>query len=106
MATICRRPRIVCGWPDMATDGFGFPALKASTRRGDLVSKVAKWLRAEADEYRQGAERPLGGYAVLMTVFGGLAAMAGGVAALRGTRSSRISPYDLVVMTAGTHKLT
>jgi len=70
------------------------------------VSKVAKWLRAEADEYRQGAERPLAGYAVLMTVFAGLAGTAGAVAALRGTRSSRISPYDLVVMTAGTHKLT
>jgi hypothetical protein len=70
------------------------------------VTKVSEWLRSEADKYRQGAERPLGGYAVLMTVFGGLAGAAGLVAGLRGTRSSRISPYDLMVMTAGTHKLT
>ena len=70
------------------------------------MTRVTEWLRSEADKYRQGAERPLGGYAVLMTVFGGLAGAAGAVAALRGTRSSRISPYDLMVITAGTHKLT
>jgi hypothetical protein len=69
------------------------------------MTKVSEKLRSEADEYRQGAERPLGGYAVLMTVFGGLAGVAGGVAALRGTRSRRISPYDLLLMTVGTHKL-
>ena len=70
------------------------------------MTKVTEWLRSEADKYRQGAERPLGGYAVLMTVFSGMAGVAGVVAALRGTRSSRISPYDLILMTAGTHKLT
>jgi hypothetical protein len=58
-----------------------------------------------ADEYRQGADRPLGGYAVAMSVFGALAGIAGVVAALRGTSSRRISPYDLLLMTAGTHKL-
>jgi uncharacterized protein DUF1360 len=76
------------------------------TRRGDLVFRVSEWLRSEADKYRQGAERPLGGYAVLMTIFAGMAGVAGGVAALRGTRGRRISPYDLLVVTAGTHKVT
>jgi hypothetical protein len=62
-------------------------------------------VRSEAAEYRQGADRPLGGYAVLMTLFGGVVGIAGAVAAVRGTNGRRISPYDLLLMTAGTHKL-
>ena len=69
------------------------------------MTKMSGSVRSEADEYRQGANRPLGGYAIMMTAFAGLAGVAGGVAALRGTSSRRISPYDLVLMTAGTHKL-
>src|SRR5436309_6856093 len=40
-----------------------------------------------------------------MTVFGGLADAAGEVDALRGTSGRRISPYELLLMTVGTHKL-
>lgn len=69
------------------------------------MNKVPASVRSEADEYRQGADRPLGGYAVMMTLFGGLVGVAGVVAALRGTAGRRISPYDLLLMTAGTHKL-
>ncbi|HZX02844.1 hypothetical protein [Kribbella sp.] len=39
-------------------------------------------VRSEADEYRQGAEWPLGG-----------------------TNGRRITPYELLLMTAGTQKL-
>ena len=42
---------------------------------------------------------------VVMTVFAGIAGAIGVIAALRGTRSRRISPYDLLLMTAATHKL-
>lgn len=69
------------------------------------MAKVSESVRSEADEYRQGAKRPLGGYTVAMTVFGGLVGAAGVVAALRGTDGRRISPYELLLMTAGTHKL-
>lgn len=69
------------------------------------MTKVSDSVRSEADEYRQGAPRPLGGYALAMTVFGALAGAAGVVAALRGKAGRRISPYDLLLMTAGTHKL-
>jgi hypothetical protein len=69
------------------------------------MTKLSDSVRSEADEYRQGERRPLGGYAVTMTLFGGLAGVAGVVAALRGTAERRISPYDLLLMTAGTHKL-
>ena len=70
------------------------------------MTKVSESVRSEADEYRQGADRPLGGYAVVMTVFGGLVGVAGVVAALRGADGRRISPYELLLMTAGTHKLS
>jgi hypothetical protein len=69
------------------------------------MTKVSATVRSEADEYRQGEPRPLGGYAAAMTVFAGLVGAAGAVAALRGTSGRRISPYDLLLMTAGTHKL-
>ncbi|HEY4571763.1 MAG TPA: DUF1360 domain-containing protein [Kribbella sp.] len=69
------------------------------------MTKVTESVRSEADEYRQGADRPLGGYALAMTVFAGVAGLAGAIAALWGTTSRRISPYDLLLMTAGTHKL-
>lgn len=69
------------------------------------MTKVSDSVRSEADEYRQGATRPLGGYVVALTVFGALAGAAGVVAALRGTAQRRISAYDLLLMTAGTHKL-
>ncbi|GAB2642776.1 DUF1360 domain-containing protein [Kribbella swartbergensis] len=69
------------------------------------MSKLTETVRSEADEYRQGADRPLGGYAVLMMLFSGVAGVAGAAAALWGTRSRRISPYDLLLMTAATHKL-
>ncbi|HEY3556123.1 MAG TPA: DUF1360 domain-containing protein [Kribbella sp.] len=70
------------------------------------MTKVSDSVHSEADEYRQGAERPLGGYAAAMTLFAGLVGAAGAVAALRGTEGRRISPYDLLLMTAGTHKLS
>jgi hypothetical protein len=62
-------------------------------------------VEAEADEYRQGAVRPLGGYAIAMALFSGVVALAGAVAAVRGTQGRRITPYELFLMTAGTHKL-
>lgn len=69
------------------------------------MTNGADTAEAEANEYRQGADRPLGGYVVLMTIFSLLAGTAGAVAALRGTRARRISPYDLILVTAGTQKL-
>ncbi|HWD83662.1 MAG TPA: DUF1360 domain-containing protein [Kribbella sp.] len=70
------------------------------------MTKVSESVRSEADEYRQGAQRPLGGYVVVMAVFAALVGAAGAVGALRGTNGRRITPYELLLMTAGTHKLT
>ncbi len=70
------------------------------TEAGNAIS-------AEAEEYRQGAERPLGGYVLVMTVFAGVVGLAGLIAALTGRGLPRqIAPYDLVLITVGTHKLS
>jgi len=70
-----------------------------------VPESVSGRLRSEAGEYRQGENRPLAGYTLAMTALAGVVGLAGAVAAVRGTSSRRISPYDLLLMTAGTHKL-
>ncbi|MDQ3760828.1 MAG: DUF1360 domain-containing protein [Actinomycetota bacterium] len=68
---------------------------------------VGHAVHAEAQEYRQGAERPLGGYMLIMTVFAAVVGLAGLIAALTGRGLPRqIAPYDLALITAGTHKLS
>lgn len=73
------------------------------TQRTEIGGAVS----AAAQEYRQGAERPLGGYVFVMTAFAGVVGLAGLIAALTGRGLPRqIAPYDLVLITAGTHKLS
>jgi hypothetical protein len=68
---------------------------------------VGSTVSTEAQEYGQGAERPLGGYVLVMTAFAGVVGLAGLIAALTGRGLPRqITPYDLALITAGTHKLS
>lgn len=68
---------------------------------------VAQAARDEAATYRQGADRPLGGYVLVMAVFGALVAGAAGLAAASGRRlPDGIGPWDLLLITGGTHKLS
>ena len=68
---------------------------------------VGNALHAQAEEYRQGDPRPLGGYLVVMTIFATVVGLAGLVAAWSGRGlPRRIEPYDLALITAGTHKLS
>jgi hypothetical protein len=61
----------------------------------------------EAEAYRQGEDRPLSGYVAVMAVFGALLAGFAGLAAATGRRlPDQIRPWDLVVVTLGTHKLS
>ena len=72
-----------------------------------ITHRVADTAHDEAQAYRQGEARPLGGYAAVMAVFFALVAGAAGLAAATGrTLPTRIGPYDLVLLTLGTHKLS
>jgi Protein of unknown function (DUF1360) len=70
-----------------------------------VVSKPTDAVREEADKYRHGEPRPLGGYTALLAIFAILTGVVGAVAALTGTRLRRISPYELFLVAIGTHKL-
>ena len=77
------------------------------TTQTDVTSAAADAVRAEATEYRQGEDRPLGGYVAVMGVFGALLAAAIGVGAARRTRvPAGLRPLDVVLITLGTHKLS
>lgn len=71
------------------------------------VSQLERSAQAEAEDYRRGQQRPLSGYVVVMAVFAALVAAAGSVAALTGRNlPRRVGPYDLLLITLGTHKLS
>ena len=64
-------------------------------------------LAREADIYRAGEARPLGGYALIMAVFAALVSGAAGLVALSGRRLPEgFEPWDVVLLAAGTQKLS
>ena len=72
-----------------------------------MVPRLVHNAQADAEDYRNGEERPMGGYVAAMMVFALLVAAAGSVAALAGrSLPRRIGAYDLLLITAGTHKLS
>ena len=68
---------------------------------------VAQAAKTEADAYRNGEQRPLGGYVVVMAVLGAILSGAAGLAFATGRRLPEgIGPWDLLLIAAGTHKLS
>ena len=68
---------------------------------------VSRTVRREADAYRRDEDRPLGGYVVVMAVFAALVAGAAGLATATGRRlPAGFGPWDLLLLTAATHKLS
>jgi hypothetical protein len=74
---------------------------------GAVTDRVVGWAREQADEYRDGADRPLGGYLAVLGVYtGGVGALAA-LGRLLGRRiPDRFGPLDLVVMSIATHRLS
>jgi hypothetical protein len=61
----------------------------------------------EADNYRAGEDRPLRGYVLIMSVFAALVSGAAGLVALTGRRLPEgFGPWDVVLLAAGTQKLS
>lgn len=68
---------------------------------------VAAAAKEHAEAYSDGEDRPLGGYAVVLAVFASLVAGAAGLAAATGRRlPAGVGPWDVVLLAAGTHKLS
>lgn len=68
---------------------------------------VAQAARAEADAYRGDQDRPLGGYVVVMAAFAALVSGAAGLALATGRKlPPGVGPWDLLLIAAGTHKLS
>lgn len=68
---------------------------------------VTEAAHEEATEYRQGEDRPLGGYAAVLAVFGVLVVGTAGAAAGTGRRlPPGLGPYDVLLLAVGTHKLS
>ena len=71
------------------------------------ASTLTTAARRTADEYANGEDRPLRGYVLVMAVFAALVAGAAGTARLTGRRlPPTMSPWDVVLIAAGTHKLS
>ena len=68
------------------------------------VTRVAE---NEADAYRDGADRPLGGYVVVMATFAALVAGAAGLARATGRRvPDGVGPWDVLLLALATHKVS
>ncbi|MCE3552967.1 DUF1360 domain-containing protein [Pseudonocardia sp. RS11V-5] len=62
--------------------------------------------RSEAEQYRQGQDRPLGGYVVVMAIFGAIVSAVAGITAATRRTVPTLSVKDLVLLTVATHKLS
>ncbi len=73
----------------------------------DMAQRVIGTAREETAAYRESADRPLGGYLVMMALFAAFVAGAAGLAAATGRRlPTGIGPWDLFLLTLSTHKLS
>jgi Protein of unknown function (DUF1360) len=69
--------------------------------------RVVAAAREHANAYRDGRERPLGGYATVLAVFATCIAAAAGLAFATGRKlPSGVGAWDVILLAAGTHKLS
>lgn len=59
----------------------------------------------EADRYAAGAERPLGGYLVLMSIYTAVLSLLSALVRRRGGLPERLPAADIALLGVGTHKL-
>jgi hypothetical protein len=72
-----------------------------------VQGRVTQAAKRDADAYRAGETRPIGGYVVVMAAFAALLSGAAGLAFATGRRlPSGLGPWDVLLLAAGTHKLS
>ena len=72
----------------------------------DVIDGIRDAVQPEVQAYRNGEDRPLGGYVLVMAVFGALVAGAAGLAGATGRKPPELGLFDLLLITLGTHKLS
>jgi hypothetical protein len=75
------------------------------------LAAVGAWARRQADGYRGGADRPLGGYLGLLAAYAGGTGAGAVWAARRGRRRTaavrrEVAPWDVAMLAMATHKLS
>jgi len=71
------------------------------------IARIRSWAQRQGTEYRNGSERPLGGYVSLLGVYA--TGTAAAVAAARGLgrpAPQRLSPWDVLQLAIATHKVS
>jgi hypothetical protein len=77
----------------------------ASTTVSQIKGGLTRAVKAEAQAYAHGEERPLGSYAAILATYGTLvSALAGYLAVSKRRLPERIAPSDLALLTVATHK--
>ncbi len=70
------------------------------------ASSLSTWAHRQAEAYRAGHDRPLGGYVATMSVYVAGTGAAAGLARLTGRSApERVSPYALGLLTVATHRI-
>ena len=71
------------------------------------MTSIGRWLREQAADYSAGHDRPLAAYAGTMSVYGAVVGLAAAMARLTGRDvPNRLTPADVVLSAAATHKLS
>jgi hypothetical protein len=82
-------------------------AQRASGAAAGVVTAARRSFAHQAEAYRHGEARPLGGYVAVMAVFAALVTGACGlIAAGRRGLSESVRPWDVFLLTVGTHKVS
>lgn len=80
--------------------------MTATTTIQDTASDLRQAAVTEAARYANGADRPLGGYAVLLSVYSAMVALLGALVRRRGGLPERFETRDLLLLGVATHKLS
>ena len=92
---------------DRVSAAGGEGRLPPMTAPREPITRLVGWAHRQAGAYRDGEERPLGGYLALMGVYGSGTAAAAVAARLLGRRApNRVSPWEVVQLAVATHKVS
>lgn len=70
-----------------------------------MSSLIEKWRKVHA-EYENGEERPLNSYAMTLGVYGSVVGVLTLAGRISGRKAPTVTPWDLFVMAAATHRLS